>query len=109
RGHGDADNNALLLEQLQDVADPRRSARFVCVLALANPRGQVVVTTQDTVQGQILHQPRGSNGFGYDPLFFIPELGRTSAELAPAEKHAISHRGRALLRLKAVLARTGLG
>src|SRR4051812_9196484 len=105
RGKGDADNNALLLEQLKDAPDDRRTARFVCVLALADARGHIVLTARDTVEGRIVHAPRGSNGFGYDPLFLIDELGKTTAELSPEQKHAVSHRGKALRRLKAMMER----
>src|SRR5688572_14345274 len=86
-GKGDADNNALLLRQLGDVLDDRRTARFVCVLALARPDGRVVATARDTVEGRIIHEPLGENGFGYDPLFLIDELGKTTAQLDPVQKH----------------------
>jgi XTP/dITP diphosphohydrolase len=102
-GHGDADNNALLLRQLDSVPDERRTARFVCVLALARPDGRVVATVRDTVQGRIIRAPLGENGFGYDPLFLIDALGRTTAQLDPDHKHRISHRGKALRRLRAVM------
>ena len=105
-GKGDADNNALLLKQLADVPDERRTARFVCVLALAEPKGRIVLTAQDAVEGVMLRAPRGANGFGYDPLFYFPSLGKTTAELEPDEKHAISHRGKALRRMKALMARS---
>jgi XTP/dITP diphosphohydrolase len=105
-GEGDADNNAMLLKQLESVPDDRRTARFVCVLALADPKGRIVLTAQDAVEGVMLRAPRGSNGFGYDPLFFLPSLGKTTAELEPDEKHAISHRGKALRRMKALMERT---
>ena len=95
-GRGDADNNATLLRQLEAIEDPHRTARFVCVLALADPTGRIVLTTSDAVEGRLLREPRGSNGFGYDPLFMIDSLGRTTAELAPEAKHQISHRGKAL-------------
>ena len=108
-GNGDAANNALLLSQLTDVPDGRRTARFVCVLALADPQGRVILTARDSVAGRILREPRGTNGFGYDPLFLIDELGRTTAELAPAQKHAISHRGKALRAMKALMEQVGLG
>lgn len=107
-GSGDADNNNTLLRQLADVADERRTGRFVCVLALADPGGRIILTARDSVEGRILRTPRGSNGFGYDPLFFIDSLGRTTAELSPLEKHAVSHRGKALRRLKALMERAGL-
>ena len=102
-GSGDADNNALLLRQLADVPDTQRTARFMCVLALADPQGRIVLTAQDAVEGVMLRAPRGSNGFGYDPLFFIPALGKTTAELEPDEKHAISHRGKALRRMRELI------
>jgi XTP/dITP diphosphohydrolase len=99
-GKGDADNNALLLKQLAAFPDDRRTARFVCVLALADPRGRVLLTARDTVEGRVIHAPRGNGGFGYDPLFLVESKGRTTAELSPNEKHEISHRGKALRRLR---------
>lgn len=102
-GKGDADNNALLLRQLEGIADEKRTARFVCVLALSDPQGKIILTVRDTVEGRILHAPRGTNGFGYDPLFWVESMGLAMAELAPADKHAISHRGKALRQLKATL------
>jgi XTP/dITP diphosphohydrolase len=72
----------------------------VCVLALADERGRIILTVRDTVEGRILHEARGSNGFGYDPLFLIDAIGKTTAELDPATKHQISHRGKALRRLR---------
>lgn len=102
-GETDADNNRLLLEQLKDVAVDQRGARFVCVLALADPKGRIIFTARDTVEGRMLHGPRGHNGFGYDPLFLIPELNKTTAELSPDEKHAISHRGKALRRIREMM------
>lgn len=107
-GRGDADNNRTLLRQLEQVPDERRTARFVCVLALADPRGTIVLTAEDTVEGRVLREPRGTGGFGYDPLFLIDELGRTTAELPAAEKHRISHRGKALRRLRALMDRAPL-
>lgn len=107
-GKGDADNNATLLRQLENVPDERRTGRFVCVLALADPGGRIILTARDSVEGRILRSPRGSNGFGYDPLFLIESLGRTTAELSPPEKHAVSHRGKALRRLKGLMDRAGL-
>lgn len=105
-GAGDQANNALLIQQLTGVPDDRRTARFVCVLALADPRGSIVLTVRDTVEGRIIHEPRGSNGFGYDPLFLVHELGRTTAELTGNRKHQISHRGKALRRLRELMERT---
>lgn len=107
-GRGDADNNALLLRQLDGVEEGRRTARFVCVLALADPEGRVILTARDAVEGRVLREPRGKGGFGYDPLFLVPELGLTTAELPPDEKHEISHRGKALKRMRALMSRAGL-
>ena len=108
-GKGDADNNATLLRQLEDVPDERRTGRFVCVLALADPAGRIILTARDTVEGRVLRSPRGAGGFGYDPLFYVESLGRTTAELSPEQKHEISHRGKALRRLKALMERVPLG
>jgi XTP/dITP diphosphohydrolase len=108
-GSGDADNNALLLQQLNDVPDPQRTARFACALALADPKGRIILTALDTVEGVMLREARGTNGFGYDPLFFFPSLGKTTAELPPDQKHAISHRGKALRRLRELMQRTEWG
>ena len=83
---GDAQNNQLLLEQLEKIAEGQRSARFVCALALSDPAGKIILTAEDFVAGQILRQPRGSNGFGYDPLFLIPESNRTAAELCASSR-----------------------
>jgi XTP/dITP diphosphohydrolase len=107
-GAGDAANNAMLLQQLRDVPSERRGARFVCVLALSDPAGRIAVTTRATVEGRLLVAAVGANGFGYDPLFFVEALGRTTAELPPAEKHAISHRGQAVRQLAALLGRLDL-
>ena len=106
-GVGDAANNALLLRQLSEVPAEGRSARFVCSLALADPEGRVMLTASDSVEGRIIVESRGRGGFGYDPLFFVDELGMTTAELPAEEKHRISHRGKALRRLAALMHRTG--
>lgn len=106
-GQGDADNNAHLLHLMRDVPAERRTARFVCVLALADPDGRIRFTAHGALAGHVLDEPRGVNGFGYDPLFLLPSMGRTTAELTPAEKHAVSHRGQALRRLQKSIARYG--
>ncbi len=93
RARRDDANNARLLEALENVPPERRTARFVCAMCLADPRGNVVAETTGTVEGVIGHEPRGDNGFGYDPLFELPDLGCTSAELPPEKKNALSHRG----------------
>lgn len=103
-GKGDRDNNRLLLRQLDAANDRRRAARFVCVLALSDPQGRMVLTARGQVSGRILREARGSNGFGYDPLFLIAELGQTTAELPPTQKHAFSHRGRAAAAMKDLIA-----
>lgn len=90
----DQANNARLLRELAAVPENRRQARFVCVLAVAR-KGKTLVTFEGEVRGTILSAPRGNHGFGYDPLFLVPELGRTTAELLAEEKARISHRGAA--------------
>jgi XTP/dITP diphosphohydrolase len=108
-GSGDEANNRYLLDLLKSVPDERRKARFICVLAISDARGRTHYTAEGCVEGRMLHAPRGENGFGYDPLFLIPSLGKTTAQLAPQQKHAISHRGQALRRLGALLEEYGLG
>lgn len=107
-GKGDADNNRLLLKQLAGVPMERRVARFVCVLALSDPQGRIVLTTRDFVSGRIRCDPRGEGGFGYDPLFELPELGKTTAELPAEQKHALSHRGKALRHMRELMDQLGL-
>jgi len=92
--NNDAANNARLLSELEKVADPARTARFVCVLAAARD-GKALATFRGEAAGVIARAPRGAAGFGYDPLFYFPQLGKTFAELAPKEKAAVSHRGAA--------------
>lgn len=94
RAQRDAANNAKLLRMMQGYSDSRRGARFVCSMALADPSGAVVATSRGTFEGRIGREPKGSNGFGYDPLLVLND-GRTSAELTPEEKNAGSHRGAA--------------
>jgi len=98
----DAANNRKLLEHLAGVLPQQRTARFRCAMALAIP-GRVLAETQGCVEGLILTEPRGTGGFGYDPLFLLPELGRTMAELEPDEKNRLSHRGQALREMLARL------
>ncbi len=90
----DADNNARLLSDLQNVPDEKRTARFVCVIAAARD-GRTLATFRGETTGLVLHAPRGSGGFGYDPLFYFPDLKKTFGELGPAEKAGVSHRGKA--------------
>lgn len=91
----DSRNNARLIELLRGVPDECRTARFRCVMVFAVD-GRVTASTQGAIEGRIIDVARGSNGFGYDPHFLVPSLGRTTAELPPVEKNAISHRGIAL-------------
>jgi len=100
----DEANNDLLLEKLEDVPDADRTARFRCALAVVTPDGRARYS-DGTVEGRIGHERRGTNGFGYDPLFLLEgdPAGRTTAELPSAEKNAISHRGRALRSLLPIL------
>ncbi len=98
-GAGDAANNDKLLEALAEVPEDRRTARFRCALALADVRGPLgdeVITADGTCEGVILLAPRGTGGFGYDPLFLSPELGMTFAEAGVGPKGHLSHRARAM-------------
>jgi XTP/dITP diphosphohydrolase len=94
----DERNNACLLDALKDVPEENRSAQYRCVLAAAKD-GRIIATADGTVEGQILAKPRGNSGFGYDPLFFLPGMEKTMAELDASTKLAFSHRGRALKKL----------
>jgi len=89
------EKNTIILEKLNGVPDEKRSARFVCAIAACLPDGREIVV-RGTMEGQIGYEIAGENGFGYDPIFFLPEYGKTSAELLPEEKNAVSHRGKAL-------------
>lgn len=100
-GQGDAANNAKLLDALKDVPDAQRGASFVCVLALVRHADDPLpILCEGIWRGSILREARGSHGFGYDPLFLVPETGSSSAELAAAEKNRLSHRARAMQLLK---------
>ena len=93
-----------LLQELAGVPDEERTARFRAVIVIADGQGKVE-QVEGSVEGRIAHEPRGENGFGYDPIFFLPERGMTTAELPPDEKHAISHRGVAARKARVVLER----
>lgn len=90
----DEANNRLVLHRMKDVPDARRGTAFVCVIAAAKD-GVTLAAFHGEVRGRLLHAPRGHNGFGYDPLFFFPEMKRSFAELSNEEKLSVSHRGRA--------------
>lgn len=93
--HTDAERIALLLENMKDVPEEARTAQFVCAVTCLLPDGRKIAV-QGVCPGVILRAPRGEGGFGYDPVFYLPEFGKTFAELAGEEKNRISHRGRAL-------------
>ncbi|HXF95167.1 MAG TPA: non-canonical purine NTP pyrophosphatase [Gemmatimonadales bacterium] len=101
----DRANNALLLEKLAGVPDERRTARYRCVVAYLHTPTAAPELVEATCEGRILWEPRGSGGFGYDPLFFSTDLGMSFGEAAPAAKHRVSHRGRAFRALIEVLLR----
>jgi XTP/dITP diphosphohydrolase len=105
-GASDAARRALLLANLQGVPDERRSARFRCAIAVARPNGETWLT-EGTVEGRITLAEAGSGGFGYDPVFFVPEFGCTMAELPAEVKNTISHRARAVAAAIPLLARLG--
>jgi XTP/dITP diphosphohydrolase len=96
----------IVLSEMEGVPEERRGARFRCVIAVATPAGGVQ-TVEGVFEGRIGHAPKGRNGFGYDPIFFVPELGVTSAELAPDRKNEISHRGRAAVEARKLLKELG--
>ncbi len=101
-GRSYQDNNEKLLQLLQNIPDKKRSARFRCVIAIATPEGDIR-TVEGVCEGVIARESRGSNGFGYDPVFFIKEYNRTFAELSPEVKNKISHRALALEKAKEIL------
>jgi XTP/dITP diphosphohydrolase len=102
--HGDdAANNAKLLREMTGFEDDKRAAYYVSTAALANPKGEVVAVVAGQCWGRIVKEPRGVGGFGYDPLFEIPEYHATFGELSAVVKHALSHRGRAAVKLRHVL------
>ncbi|MCP9456085.1 MAG: XTP/dITP diphosphatase [Nitrospira sp.] len=96
------DNCRKLLEELDGIPWERRTARFVTVAALASPWGEIK-TARGVLEGTITDRCRGERGFGYDPVFYVPELGKTLAELTPEEKNQISHRAKAFLKLRDLL------
>ncbi|MGI6118450.1 MAG: RdgB/HAM1 family non-canonical purine NTP pyrophosphatase [Bilifractor sp.] len=99
--------NAELIRRLEGVPKEKRTARFVCEIAAVLPDG-TELTERGTIEGKIGYEERGENGFGYDPIFYLPDMSRTTAELPPEKKNAISHRGAALRAIKAELKRRGI-
>jgi XTP/dITP diphosphohydrolase len=104
QGDDDA-NNARLLAELAPLPEDHRAAYYVCTAALADPKGNVQAVAEGRCHGTIVREPRGTGGFGYDPLFLIPEYHRTFGELSSRVKHALSHRARALTQLRPVIRR----
>lgn len=94
--------NRNLIECMKGVKGKDRSARFVCVIAAAFPDGEII-TTRGTIEGVIAEEPAGENGFGYDPIVYVPEYGMTTGQMDPDAKNAISHRGKALTAMKKIL------
>jgi XTP/dITP diphosphohydrolase len=101
----DEANNERLLAELAPLPDDARSAYYVCTAALADPTGEVKAVVEGRCHGVIIKERRGKGGFGYDPMFLIPEYHRTFGELSATVKHALSHRGRALAQLRPVIRR----
>jgi XTP/dITP diphosphohydrolase len=91
--------NADIIKRLEGVPDEERTARFVCAIAAVLPDGREL-TTRATIEGRIGYEEKGANGFGFDPIFYVPEFGRTTAELSEEEKNRVSHRGKALELMK---------
>lgn len=96
------EKNKIIIERLKNAGEEERTARFISVIAAVLPNGETFYT-EGTVEGIIARQPAGCGGFGYDPIFYIPEYSKTSAELTLAEKNQISHRGKALQEMKEIL------
>lgn len=94
--------NNNLIERLNGVPDEQRTARFVCAIAAVLPDGEEL-TTRGIIEGRIGYEEAGENGFGYDPIFYVPRFGKTTAQLSPEEKNLVSHRGKALEAMKEIL------
>ncbi len=94
--------NQNLIDRLEGVPDNKRTARFVCAIAAALPDGEVIVT-RGVIEGRIDYEEKGQNGFGYDPIFYVPEFGATTAQLSVEKKNRVSHRARALEAMRAEL------
>lgn len=94
--------NRILLDRLEGVPEDERTARFVCAVAAVFPDG-TVATVRKTIEGQIAFESEGENGFGYDPIFYVPEYGCTTAQMTPEQKNELSHRGKALRAMREIL------
>lgn len=100
-----SEKNKVLIQRLEGTKEEQRTARFVCSIAAVLPNGEIL-HTEGTMDGVIAHRPAGEGGFGYDPILYLPEYGKTSAELSMDEKNQISHRGKALKLMKKELQQT---
>ena len=94
--------NNILLDRMEGVPDEERTARFVCAVAAVFPDGTVDVV-RETIEGRVAYEPAGDNGFGYDPIFYVPEYGCTTAQMSPEQKNELSHRCKALRSMRAIL------
>lgn len=94
--------NRILLDRLEGVEDDKRTARFVCAVAAVFPDG-TVSSVRKTIEGMIAHESEGENGFGYDPIFYVPQYGCTTAQMSPEQKNELSHRGKALRAMRDIL------
>lgn len=94
--------NNILLDRMEGVPDEERTARFMCAVAAVFPDGTVDVV-RETIEGRVAYEPAGDNGFGYDPIFYVPEYGCTTAQMSPEQKNELSHRGKALRSMRAIL------
>ncbi|MBB48347.1 MAG: non-canonical purine NTP pyrophosphatase, RdgB/HAM1 family [Phycisphaerae bacterium] len=109
RSERDSANNRKMVSMLRELSEEGSPARFVCAMCLAAPDGRILAETRGEFEGVIVTEPRGENGFGYDPHLYIPDLGLTSAELAPDAKNARSHRGEAVRQMAVLLDAIDLG
>lgn len=105
-GLTDIDRNLLVLKKMENIPNDKRTARFICVIAIAMPNGTIHYA-EGNCEGLIIHEQRGTEGFGYDPIFLLPYKNKTMAELTLAEKNTISHRARALAKASEILATIG--
>ena len=103
REERDQENNTLLLHQMQSIPANERSARFACAICIADPDGTIVAESTGTFDGVIGFIPRGENGFGYDPLLYVPSANKTSAEMSAEEKNTLSHRATAVRKISSLL------
>lgn len=100
--------NREILRRMKDIPEEKRTARFVCAVAAIFPGTGKEVVVRESMEGYVAHEMSGSNGFGYDPIFYLPEFGMTSADISPGSKNLISHRGKAMRHITAVLKESGL-